>query len=347
MIFAYRVFGLLVALVFWAASATANDGFAQIGIGGLVLADTDKISMDKEELYVSEKQIRVDYVFSNLTDQDVEASVMFPLPDIVIPNEYESARGLVNFERDLKFKTLVDGKPFPITLVQRAFARDKDISEELQKHGIALNGDMKDFEKHINALPTDVKQNLITIGALPRYTDDSGKEVPYPPDLYFAPQWSVKSYVTRKQLFPKGRKLSVSHSYVPVIGASVEGGVNYTKEYVAQLDQEGRENLAKDRALYCIDDDWIKAYEARVKKAGGRLGNPKWISYILSSGATWKGPIKDFRLVVDKGKQDALVSFCGDDVKKIGPTKFEVRKKDFEPKGDLNVLMVDWGKLGE
>ena len=342
MVMVFRILSLLAVIVFVVANANANDGFAQIGIGGLVLTNTDKISMDKEELFVSEKQIRVDYVFSNLTDQDVEASVMFPLPDIVIPNEYDSARGLVNFGRDLKFKTLVDGKAFPITLVQRSFVGDNDISGELQKHSIALNGDMQDFEKHINALPPDVKQNLINLGALPRYTDDSGKEVPYPPDLYFAPQWTVKSYVTRQQVFPKGRKLTVSHSYVPVIGASVEGGVNYTKEYIAELSDEGRDNLTKDRALHCIDDDWIKAYEARVKKEKGRLGNPKWISYVLSSGATWKGSIKDFRLVVDKGKKDAMVSFCGDGVKKIGSTKFEVRKRDFEPKQDLNVLIVEW-----
>jgi Domain of unknown function (DUF4424) len=121
--------------------------------------------------------------------------------------------------------------------------------------------------------------------------------------------------------------------------------VNYTAEWMAELDQEGRDNLAKDRARHCIDDDWIKTYQARVKKEKGRLGNPKWISYILSSGSTWKGPIKDFRLVVDKGKKNALVSFCGEAVKKIGPTQFELRKKDFEPTEDLHVLLVEWGKL--
>jgi hypothetical protein len=38
------------------------------------------------------------------------------------------------------------------------------------------------------------------------------------------------------------------------------------------------------------------------------------------------------------------VSFCAEGVKKISPTQFEVRKTDFEPTQDLNVLIVDWWK---
>ena len=68
-----------------------------------------------------------------------------------------------------------------------------------------------------------------------------------------------------------------------------------------------------------------------------------WLGYVLSSGANWKGPIKDFRLVVDKGAPDKLISFCMSGVKKISPTQFEVKKKNFEPKNDLNILIVNWG----
>ena len=64
------------------------------------------------------------------------------------------------------------------------------------------------------------------------------------------------------------------------------------------------------------------------------------IAYILKTGANWKGPIRDFRLVVDKGDAKNLVSFCAEGVKKIGPTQFEVRKRDFTPKDDLNILVL-------
>ena len=64
------------------------------------------------------------------------------------------------------------------------------------------------------------------------------------------------------------------------------------------------------------------------------------ISYILKTGANWSGPIKDFRLVIDKGKPDRLVSFCLDNVKKISPTAFEVRLKDYTPDRDLKILLI-------
>jgi hypothetical protein len=72
-----------------------------------------------------------------------------------------------------------------------------------------------------------------------------------------------------------------------------------------------------------------------------------WIGYVLSSGANWKGSIKDFRLVVDKGKPESLVSFCAEGVNKISPTQFEMKKTNFEPKDDLNILIVEWYQPGE
>ena len=97
---------------------------------------------------------------------------------------------------------------------------------------------------------------------------------------------------------------------------------------------------------FCVENSWLTALDKQVAKRK-TSENPApyselWISYVLKSGANWKGPIKDFRLVVDKGKKDSLVSFCGEGVKKISPTQFEVRKTNFEPKDDLNVLIVDW-----
>ena len=45
-------------------------------------------------------------------------------------------------------------------------------------------------------------------------------------------------------------------------------------------------------------------------------------------------------------KPDYMVSFCMDGVKKISPTQLEVRKTNFEPKGDLDILFVPIFMLG-
>ena len=61
---------------------------------------------------------------------------------------------------------------------------------------------------------------------------------------------------------------------------------------------------------------------------------------MLSTGANWSGPIRRFRVVVDKGAPGNLVSFCGEGVRKISPTQFEMRKTDFVPNGNLSVLIL-------
>ena len=63
------------------------------------------------------------------------------------------------------------------------------------------------------------------------------------------------------------------------------------------------------------------------------------IDYDLAAGAP-SAPIKDFRLVVDKGKPDRVVSFCLDNLKRISPTAFEMRAANFTPNGTLRILLV-------
>ena len=94
---------------------------------------------------------------------------------------------------------------------------------------------------------------------------------------------------------------------------------------------------------YCFNSEFLAAVERVRKAANSKFGAPfaeERIDYILKTGANWSGPIKEFRLVVDKGAADNLVSFCGDDVKKIGETRFEMRKSDYTPDGNLSVLIL-------
>jgi hypothetical protein len=89
------------------------------------------------------------------------------------------------------------------------------------------------------------------------------------------------------------------------------------------------------------------AYDRKMY-GNGKVSNPdiiamqSWLSYALKSGANWKGPIKNFRMVVDKGKPGNLVSLCISGVKKISPTQFEIVRTNFEPTGDVDVLFVEF-----
>lgn len=93
-----------------------------------------------------------------------------------------------------------------------------------------------------------------------------------------------------------------------------------------------------------IITDAKKRYSAGVLKYKqmGMFYVEHWLDYVLKSGANWRGPIKDFRMVIDKGKPDNLISLCATGVKKISPTQFEIRKTNFEPKDDVEILIVEW-----
>src|ERR1700689_3490485 len=68
--------------------APANDSTAGLAAGGLVLTKSADIEMRSEDLYISEKLVRVRYSFVNSSPKDVTVTVAFPLPDIDI-NGYD------------------------------------------------------------------------------------------------------------------------------------------------------------------------------------------------------------------------------------------------------------------
>ena len=96
------------------------------------------------------------------------------------------------------------------------------------------------------------------------------------------------------------------------------------------------------KAKYCVDD----AFMAAAAKRHAEVGPEKQafyelrLDYILKTGANWSGPIKEFRLVADKGVADSLISFCGEGVKKIAPTQFEMQKRDYAPNGNFSLLIL-------
>jgi hypothetical protein len=69
------------------------------------------------------------------------------------------------------------------------------------------------------------------------------------------------------------------------------------------------------------------------------LGDQR-IRYILTTGGNWRSPIGDFRLVIDKGHPDNIVSFCGSGLTRLSPTRFEMRRRNWRPNRDLAVLIV-------
>lgn len=311
-----------------AVPVLGNDSEAAVSLGGIELVENRDISMDSEDLFISKEQVRVRYRYTNHSDRDQTLVIAFPLPPVKADDEAIYGDRMIPDFSTLKFETTVDGKPVQLQLVKRAEIAGRDITARLQELGWPLewitgSGEPPAFLKGISA-PQAAR--LAAEGLLRK--DDRG---------HLWPAWDVASHVTRKQLFPAHRTVEVTHRYAPMIGGSVAGTL------LPSIRSEYPEHLKR----YCIDKAFLRGFDARLaarlKNEPDQMGySETWIGYILSSGRNWRGPIGSFRLVVDKGRPENLVSFCMNGVRKISPTQFEVRRTNFEPKGDLDILIVEW-----
>jgi hypothetical protein len=315
-----------------AVPALANDSEAAIGVGGLALTQNNAISMDSEDLYISAQEVRVKYRFTNRSAKDLTLTVSFPVPSIPGDDaELYGYTGIPDLER-LKFRTTVNGQPVKLGSVRRAEVKGKDVTARIAALGWPLDwfGGTDEPPAFIAKLTPAQRAAYLKEGLLRRDPDNPG---------VVWPAWDMVTHITRRQLFPAGKTVEVTHRYEPLTGGSVAGA----------LHPEARrsEGFAEYAAQYCIDQDFLTGFDRGFTAAQRRSPDTMyytetWISYILKSGANWRGPIGQFRLVVDKGRPERLVSFCMDGVKKISPTQFEVVKRNFEPSRDLEILIVKW-----
>jgi len=321
------------AIALAAMPARANDSTAELATGGLIFVHNDNVEMVAEDLSIAAKEVSVRYRFFNKSDQDVTVLVAFPMPeirvaepdqDIALPTEDP-----VNF---LAFTTAVNGKPVAIEVEQRVIAAGLDRTQLLRTLGIPLAPHLQVTNDALDRLPRDKRDQLLRLGLAEIEESDEGKGV----QKHLAPRWALNTTFYWEQTFPARAETAIEHRYQPSVGETVQTSLGDPAAMQEDWFEEYRDK-------YCIDKDFLAALERARRAARSRNGAPfseQRIAYILKTGANWSGPIRDFRLVVDKGDADSLVSFCGEDVKKIGPTRFEMRKINFTPEDDFAVLIL-------
>lgn len=326
-----------LAFLALAQPALANDSEAEIGIGGIVLKQGSDIVMASEDLFISEHEVRVTYRFENPTDEELRTTVAFPLPGQprgVLWQWYESQEKR-NWT-DFAFSTRVDGKLVSFTPVELAVIGTRDVTREVRASGLPMDWYLDEpFDKSLDALSDSRRAALVRQGLLKVDPLLNGALVP---------AWDVATWFVREQVFPPHASVIVEHHYAPMPGGSVGGAL-----YPAAR-KESPESIAGYRERYCTDQAFLSGIDRRLasgKPGAGPQVSETWLGYVLSPGANWNGPIRDFRLVVDKGAAENLVSFCMNGVRKLSPTRFEVRKRNFTPAGDLSILIVKFHRPEE
>lgn len=313
------------------APARANDSEAEWALGGLVLKSNAAISMDREDLFISADEVRVDYTYTNHAPEDREVLIAFPLPAQPDAEYYSDYYSYPDWD-ELDFTTTIDGEEVDYEIADRAIVGTRDVTDLVAAEGWPLYW-FRDYEflESLSDLSETEKERLAGLGLLKADHDQAASSV--------QPAWQVQRNVVRKQVFPANATVRVRHRYAPLVGGSV-GRVLYPSNR-----ESYPEGLQDYRDKWCTDESFLAGIDRKLRPSPqGKVTyyGETWLGYELKSGANWLGPIKEFRLVVDKGEPGNLVSFCMDGVRKISPTQFEVVKQNFEPERDLDILLVSF-----
>jgi hypothetical protein len=195
---------------------------------------------------------------------------------------------------------------------------------------VPLNPFGKATHDAVTALSKEIQQDWLDRGLIiPDIYDDGTSGKPE-----FVPVWTMKSAYWWKTTFPNGKDIHVSHQYNTSVG--IMSGVIFLDD-----GKPSGETYETYKQKYCIDEAFVKTTQKLLKEATDeKYYQERWISYILTTGNNWAGPIGKFTLTIDKDKPDNYISFCGDNVKKIGPTTFQMSATDFSPTRDLEILML-------
>lgn len=342
-----RFLGLVLSTFALTGMALANDGFGGISATGLTFAQTDAVAMVEEDLFIGIERISVDYLFRNLTDKDVTGEVIFPMPPISLGQMMMSDWNLpddLGRENLLDFSVQVAGKSTPVridriavvepmweegrTLAQQYDTPGQDVTALLEGMGLPLTLDTDAVMAALADLPSADRQALADVGAVEIFGEGTG------PDEIL-PNWSIVLRYHWTQTFPAGKDLRISHSYEN----RPWGGIFIWR------DPPTDEWLVDLQSRYCIDKGTSAAIMKRLKSSasGGEdyvTGMSYNIAYVLRTANSWAGPISKFRLTLDKGATNNVISLCAEGVKKTGPTTFVVEKTNFAPEADIEVLVV-------
>ncbi|MFO1185370.1 MAG: DUF4424 family protein [Bauldia sp.] len=309
----------LSSLVLGLSPASGAEGTVELGAGGLSIARNDVLEILSEEIVIAPNEVRTTYRVRNKGDKAATFLVAFPMPPLESADAEESVLVLPRPASDnfLDFQATADGKAVVPQLEQRVIALGVSRAADLQAKGLPLNPLAGSLPEKIAGLSAEERAGLHRLGLL------------VPDGSDWRAGWRLETTLSWQQLFPPGKEVTLEHRYKPVVGTGLFGTEDLRQGYY--------------RTRFCTDADFFRV-------AGGRLAAARTsdmpyldetrVAYALGASSGWTGAIRSFRLVVDKGDADAVVSFCGGGIRRISANQFELTARNYVPDREINVLIV-------
>lgn len=321
---------ILTLLSVSANDCAANDGIGAIGLGGVQFRKTEDISMEKEVLTISVDKVRVEYEFFNKTDKPIHETILFPMPfykfDFGCSPEYSGQLQ--------QFKVWVNDKQLiPFRTVTAKLADGQDVTTRLRKIGLT-DEDIAEY-RGVTSGCGDVQISGNYAASVKKLSEEklatpAINEIP-------TPAWETAYVYHWDMTFPPKQIIRVAHEYRPFTG-SVAMGYEFTTNKLDDLfsKYENSVRISGDED-YCMTEGSIRL----AKKIQERTNKPfveRVVKYVLTTGANWAGPIKDFTLNLKKRTSDEIVTLCFDgDFKKSDELTLSSHLKNFLPTKELEV----------
>jgi len=288
----------------------ANDSIGYLGAGGIEFKKTADISMESEVLTISRDLIRVEYEFLNTSSAPIKGTVIFPMPFYGFdkgcsPQHSGQLEG---------FRLWVDGVQQVTFRTVRAKLKDKDVTSRLRELGFT-DEDIAEYRGVDGNCYSD--NTVSTKGVFSENMEILRKEglvdiLKEENAVMATPLWKAAYFYSWDQVFPPKTMVHIVHEYVPFTGA-ISGLYSFAD--IGNF-KKSSQDIVSD---FCMSDGEIRAgknIQARITT--GTLKIPleglAWekVNYILTTGANWAGPIKDFTLNLKKATKNELVSLCFD-----------------------------------
>lgn len=342
------------ALLCAAPASRGDDSAAAIAAGGLVPRRETRIVMAKETLQISPAKVIVDYDFRNDTDQDVTTEVAFPIP----PYTENWAEQDVKTQSFATFRLWINGVPATFHTEAKAVLKRSDVTAllEADKIDVATFGHLEKQAPRmpdLDRLSKQEKKRLEKLGLVTLSDTDEAN-------------WTVHLQYHWTQTFPAHSTVHIRHEYSPAIGFQLMELAVFQKALVAgdhtkPLPLPG-DTVADDTQTlrgFCPDPSFLRGAIHSIQQQPADSGyyvSSKWVDFILTSANTWKQPIRDFTLIVERGKPvdgygkpragvRRVISFCSPEhaaVRGLDADRFQVHVTDFIPRSNLHIGFFDF-----
>lgn len=289
-----------------------------VGVGGLELKQADAIQVVSEELEISTRLVKVKYHLLNTTGSDIRSTVVFSMPAYNNDLEGEWHDGQLN-----SYKITVNGVKVRPSVYRVFRINGVDVTAKLRKLGLT---DEQIFDPNFAcfyggncSINPEQSKALEQMGSLGAGASEI-QETAY---------W--------EQVFPAGKEVEATLEYSPFPWWSYTPGPQndelkriFTDEKICMDAQ-----LAKRIIGGFTDDFRPTLYQTAV-------------TYVFGAGGNWKGPIKNFKLILRKQGSGETISLCihGKPVK-TSSTTIEFTYKDYVPRQNFDVYFFDFGSSPE